>query len=314
MSEKGDIRMTFKIRAEDEELLNGAIDLHVHASPSLFERMFDELELARQARDIGYRAILFKCHYVVNADRMQLIRKVLPGIEVFGGVVLNYPVGGLNPEAVDAAIRFGAKEVWMPTIHAAHHIQVEGAPTYPHMKAIKELKRRPKELKGISILTREGEVLEEVYEILEMIADADIVLGTSHLSLEEIYALIEAAKSTGVKKILVTHPELEDTLWPIEDQIKMADMGAIIEHCFNTCMPGENRSAPHARGAEFVSKAIKEVGANRCVMSSDLGQPYNTHPIEGFRQFMRLMIHFGIGKREIDIMTKVNPSKLLGLS
>ncbi|NIM46250.1 MAG: hypothetical protein GTN80_10775, partial [Nitrososphaeria archaeon] len=243
----------------DRELMRDVSELHVHAMPDFFDRPFDEIELARQCRDVGYRAILFKCHHAINADRAQMIRKIVSGIEVFGGVVLNYPLGGINPEAVDAAIAFGAKEVWMPTIHSAHHINYFGAPTYPrHTRVGKATKTR--EIQGITIFDDEGEILPEVYEILNLIADADIILGTSHLSLKETFALIEAAKKNGVKKILVTHPEWELTNWPIEEQVQMADKGAILEHCFSACMPLQQKGK--ASDPTTMMKAIRRVGVN----------------------------------------------------
>ena len=108
------------------EMLRGVVDIHLYASPCVYERAFNEIDLAKQARDAGYKAILIKCHHAINADRAQNVMKMVPGIGVFGGVVLNYTVGGLNPEAVEAAIAFGAKEIWMPNIHSASHIKIVG--------------------------------------------------------------------------------------------------------------------------------------------------------------------------------------------
>jgi hypothetical protein len=294
-----------EIPHKDRELMQGIIDLHVHAAPDLYERPFDEIELAKQFREVGYRAVLFKSHFTINADRAFLVRKIT-GFEVYGGIVLNRAVGGLNPKAVEAAIGFGAKEVWMPNIDAANHIRVIGVSSYPSLKYLGKGKKEVERYEGIAIFTSEGEIIPEVYEILDLIADADIILGTGHLSLKEIFALIDAAKRAGVRKILVTHPEWEATYWSIEDQIKMAEMGAILEHCITPCMPFETRRDP-----KIIADAIKKVGADRCVMATDLGQVFNPHPIEGMRQYIQMMIKHGIEKREIERMTKDNPAKLL---
>lgn len=301
--------MTIELPQRDRELLQGAIDLHVHAMPCIFDRPFDEVELARQARDSGYRALLFKCHHAINADRAYLVRKIVPGIEVFGGVVLNHPVGGINPEAVDAAIGFGAKEVWMPTLHAKNHIEVVGTPTYPRHVRVREAGKPRKDVRGITILNDEGELIPQVHDILGLIADADIILGTSHLSLKEATALIRAARAEGVKKVLVTHPGWEATAWSVEDQAELVEMGAFLEHCFSTCMPYGARYDPRR-----IAEAIKRVGADRCVMATDFGQWYNPHPVEGMRQFIRVMMRLGIEERDIRVMTQESPAKLLGLT
>lgn len=299
-----------ELPAGDLGLLRGVIDMHVHLSPCLFERPFDEMDMARQARDVGYRAVLFKCHFTGNADRVQFIRKVIPGIGVFGSVVLNHFVGGLNPRAVEAAIGFGAKEVWMPTLHAANHIKAIGSPTLTTHKMIGSFsKKAPKEVKGITIFGHGRDLLPEVHEVLDLIGDADIILGTGHLSLEENYALAEAARDHGVKKVLVTHPEWKGTLFPIEDQVKLADMGAIIEHDFLPSMPYTSRYDP-----KLMAEAIKEVGATRCIMATDMGQLWSPHPIEGMRQFIHTMLSCGVSENEISIMTKDNPAVLLGLT
>ena len=112
------------------DLLQGLCDLHVYAGPDLYHRAFNEMDLAKEARDVGYRAMLIKSHQSPNADRAQDVRKVVPGIEVFGGIVLNWPVGGLNPDAVAATIGFGGKEIWMPNFSSANHQRFYGSAEY----------------------------------------------------------------------------------------------------------------------------------------------------------------------------------------
>ncbi len=298
----------FELPEMDRELLQGICELHVHAAPDLFVRPFTEVELARQARNAGYRAVLFKSHHVINADRAQIVSKIVPGIEVFGGIVLNHPVGGINPHAVEAAIGFGAKEVWMPTLHAANHIKIIGVAGYPRHIPVKPSKKPRVDVKGITILDSSGRILPQVEEILAMIADADVILGTCHLSLEEDFALVEAAAKMGVKKILVTHPGWEATDWPLEALVRLVDMGGVLEYCYGACMPHESRLDPRR-----IVEGIKRVGAEHCVMATDLGQPYNPNPIDGMRQFIKVVKALGVSDREIDVMARKNPMRLLGL-
>lgn len=300
--------MTFSLPRSDLEYLDQVCDLHLHAVPSIFERPYDDIELARHMRDVGYRAMVVKCHHADTASRAQLVRKVVKGIEVFGGVVLNHAVGGLNPEAVDAAIGFGAKEIWMPTLHAANHIRVIGMAGYPQHQRLIAVQRRSPIVEGISIFTGNGELRPEIDEILALIADANVILGTSHLSIEEDYALVAAAQKMGVKKILVTHPGWTATDWTLDEQVKLAKMGAMMEYCYGACMPFEARLDP-----QRIVDGIHKIGVEKCIMATDLGQTHNPHPVDGMRQFIRLMLKLGISERDIGIMTRENPARLLDL-
>jgi hypothetical protein len=202
----------FKLPETDKDLLQGVCELHIHAAPDISERPFSEVDLAQQARDAGYRAILFKSHHAISAGRSDIVGKVVPGIHVFGGVVLNLPVGGINPFAVEAAIGLGAKEVWMPTLHAANHIKVVGMAGYPK-HSIVEAARKPRlNTQGIRIIDSSGELIPQVQEVLGLVADADIMLGTCHLSLEEELALVAAGRRTSLKKMMPM-----ERLWPVNE-------------------------------------------------------------------------------------------------
>ena len=106
--------------------MTGAVDLHCHPYPDLFPRLADDFDIVRAARDAGMKAIVLKCHHENTVSRAYLVQRVMPGIRVYGGVVLNYYVGGINAAAVEAALRLGGKEVWMPTVDAGYHAQVHG--------------------------------------------------------------------------------------------------------------------------------------------------------------------------------------------
>jgi len=282
-------------------LLEGAIDLHIHAGPDIFPRELDEADVAHQAREIGMRAVLFKCHFTTNADRAYMLRKRFPDIGIHSTIILNKSVGGINPEAVFAALNLGAIRVEMPTIDAAQHIRKLGR-TYPWSKT------QLPETTGITILDEDGELIPGVREVADLVAAHDAILCTGHLTIPEIYALIREARDAGVEKILVTHADLDVVAVPKEDQKKMADLGATIEHSFTPCTHLRQRLDPRV-----IAEAIRHVGADRCVMSSDMGQPVNPIPREGFRMFVKTMLHLDITETEIDTMIRENPAKLLGI-
>ena len=283
------------------ELLEGSIDLHIHAGPDLFPRELDEADVAQQAEEIGMRAVLFKSHFTTNADRVYMLRKRFERIGLYGAVVLNKSVGGVNPEAVFAALNFGAVRVEMPTVDAKQHIQKLGR-TYPWSKI------QLPATEGITILDDEGKLIPEVTQVAELVAAHDAILATGHLTISEIYALIEEASRVGVKKILVTHADLDVVSIPKEDQRRMTEMGATIEHSFTPCTHLRQRLDPRR-----IAEAINYVGAENCVMSSDMGQPVNPIPREGFRMFVKTMLHLGIPQGDLDTMIRDRPAKLLGL-
>ena len=188
-----------------DELLQGAIDLHQHAAPSVFERVTDDIGLALESRQRGMRAVLLKAHEHDTTGRAALVRRQVPGIETFGGIVLNHSVGGLNPQAVDGCIKLGGRMVWMPTLSARHHIGFFGGSHFgtsmrAKVDAADRETTKQKTLAGLSVLDAHGALLPGVREILELIAAADICFSTGHLSLPEIRVLVKEARSIGVRK------------------------------------------------------------------------------------------------------------------
>lgn len=282
------------MKREETKLLEGAIDTHIHVSPDLKERLFDGFEAAEQAKKFGMKAIVIKNHYVMSAYQARIISEVKKDIDVFGGITLNTFIGGFNPDAVDISIKFGSKVVWMPTVSAAAHLKSKG----------KNYR------KGLSVfkggIDNSGEIRTEVKEILDLIAKANIVLATSHLSYNEIIALIKEARKVGVKKILITHPQNKYANMNIPMQKKVVEMGAYLEHCFNLCTP----HLPLIK-ADDIAEAIHAVGPSQCIMATDMGQVDNFPPAEGLRVFIRMMLDRDIKPEWIKMMVKDNPTKLL---
>jgi hypothetical protein len=279
------------------EILEGAVDMHFHAMPDFHPRIADELAILEDAKQYGMRALVSKSHYCINADRVSLISSLADGIDCFGGVVLNPTVGGLNPSAVEAAIRYGGKEVWMPSFYTKAHLV-----NFPAFKgAVTDSSE------GISLLNN-GKLVSEMHEVLELISEADIILGTSHCSEEEIFVLVPEAIRYGVKKIIITHPYCPVPNLSIEKQAALADMGAYLELCLYSAMPISGRVTI----AGF-AETIRTAGAKRVVLATDFGQPFHPMPAEGMRIFCNNLLAAGIEKRDIQIMVKDNPAYLLGI-
>jgi hypothetical protein len=283
------------------ELIRGAIDVHMHTAPDVFGRSVDDDQAASQAKAAGMSGILVKNHFTLTADRAMDVSKRI-GFPVYGSLVLNYYVGGFNPHAVDAAIRFGAREIWMPTLTARKHLEMSRYAGHVD----KEL---GSDASGLSVLDDNGELKPEVIGILEKIARADIALGTSHLSPLESLVLVKAAKSLGVAKIIVTHPEASFVGFTVAEMKQLANLGAMLE--FDYAHFTEMMPAPTTPAA--TAQAIKEIGAEHCIMATDGGQDKNPPPVEMMKSFIAAMLEQGISGDEIRTMVYTNPRLALGV-
>ena len=275
------------------DFLEGAADLHVHSSPDVDPRRYDDIDLAREAARAGMSALLLKSHQNSTVERAALASRVVPEVRVFGGLVLNETVGGLNAAAVDVALRLGARQIWMPTRSARNHRRHYGLGD-----------------DGISIFDRNGRIVPAVDRILDLIAASDCCLGTGHLSPEESVALMWRAGERGLKRIVVTHPEWAGTFFPLELQREIALLpGVWFERCYV--------STTHRCGftpMKSIADGIAEVGAAKTVLSTDLGQVDTPPPAEGMRLYAEALRSYGISVDELRTMMVENPSHMLGVT
>ena len=286
--------------------LVGTIDMHVHAAPDTASRSVNDFELAQKAKELGMRGVVTKNHEFITNDRAYLVRQIIPGIEVFGGITLNESVGGINPEAVDLMIKFTGgcgKIVWLPTHGSANH---------------KSFFAKKADAGGIRVIDASGSVVPELRKVLKLIAKADIIFATGHVSGKEILASVKAAKQEGVRKVLVTHAMQSPGELSIDDLKRCVEAGAFIEHCYLTYLMGPQAALGWMKGWKHIpieefAKAIKEVGAENCVIATDLGQYMNPIPADGMKEFILALMSKGITQGQINLMAKKNPARLLGL-
>ncbi len=269
--------------------LAGAIDFHVHSGPDSRPRSVSDLEVARMTQRAGLRGIVLKNHFTMTADRAALAMAQVEDLEIFGAVVLNRAVGGLNAEAVRQMVQFDGgrgKVVWLPTFDAEYYVTTQGG-SGPFVS-----------------VTHEGAPLPELAEIFTLVAENDLVLAMGHSSPEEVLVLIPEARRYGVEKILVTHVFSQR---PSRSQMQqMADAGAILEIDWYAVYLG-NQSV-----TGYVS-AIQEIGAEHFLMSSDLGQADSPSHVDGLRAYVTALRGAGITDGQIDLMLRRNPAWLLGL-
>lgn len=280
-------------------LVDGAYDLHVHVGPSPFNRKMDDFELLASESEQKIGGVLFKSHYESTGSRAALANKYSAVVnkdgpctaKAFGAIVLNWPVGGLNPYAVSNAIHHGVKVIFMPTRDSANSLVFGNMPG--------DFFSRP----GITVLDEKGALKPEVLEILDIAREGGAAVATGHISPEESLVLCEEGIRRGNKMIL-THPEFPRTIVSREDQKRLADMGVFIEKCWYNI--AENECT-----AEFMADNIRYVGASQLYMSTDRGQGTRETPAEGLRMFVRTLLEQGISEDDIYTMTHVTPRKVV---
>lgn len=275
------------------QTLEGVVDIHMHAGPDIVPRSIDALSAAKLAKSRGLRGVVLKNHYEPTASLATLARKESPGLEVFGGIALNRAVGGVNLAAVERMAkvdgRFG-RVVWMPTFDSENQVKAN------------------RENRPFVSVSRNGELLPEVIAVIEFIAKNGLVLATGHSTPAEDLAMVREAKKRGVKGIVVTHAMLAPVSMSVEQARQATADGAFIEFVGNA-MIGTTRSVSFADYAE----AMRAVGIDRAILSSDLGQANNPLHPDGLETIFAGLRAAGMTVEEIDRVAKRNPARLLGL-
>ena len=291
----GMARVTAQRAGNDEaaRALAGAIDIHVHSDPDNRPRSIDAIDVAKLARSRGMRAIVLKNHYDPTGPLAYIVRKEVPGIEVFGGIDLNLPVGGMNATAVEHMTEVSGgwgRFVWMSTFDAENQV------------------RFSKENRPFVSVSRNGELLPEVKQVIAVIAKHQLVLATGHVSPDEGLMLLREARRQGAQHMVVTHAMNDPVLMNVSQMQEAAKLGAFIEF-----VGGSLTSADAASRMDRFADAIRKIGPAFCVLSSDLGQRGNALPPDGFGAFLLALRAKGFSQDEIEQMSKRNPARLLDL-
>lgn len=286
---------------EPRTLPNGAIDCHVHTAPDLIKRYESDLQLAHEAAQADMDGIVVKSHVVPTAGRVDLVNEAVGEEILFGGIALNGSVGGLNPDAVETALELGGRIVWLPTAWSRNHARQARSTGTDRFVG----QRVPDENEEIPV-AHEGEVTDATQKIIDLVAEYDVTLGTGHASPDEIVAVVDACADAGVT-CLVNHPCFGVVNIPIEQQVALADRGAIMEYCAYSVQSTEGHSV------ERVARAIKRVGPDNCLLATDFGQAANP-PIPGLAAFIDAVVDTGLDRETVGQLVTSTPAKVLELS
>ena len=285
----------------ENELLEGAIDCHIHAYPDFVPRSQDMIQVAIDASKAKMRALAFKDHWNISCNAAYLAQRHIDylvekaelqhRVEIYGGTGTCF---GMNPDAVRVALQYpNCKMIWFPTFTSLGFWRGAGKP----------------ERGGVRLVSESGKVLPEVAEIMAMAAEKKVGIGFGHTDFAELLPLAEKAKELGVRATL-DHPLLELNKLLMEEMKALADLGVYVGTYCQPMIPSLYQ--PVADPFETVN-LIKTIGADKCVIGGDFGQVLHVKSIEGNRIFVRALIGFGIPKKDIITMFKTNPRKLLWL-
>lgn len=281
------------LTAYGQSNLNGVIDFHVHSSPDSTPRSIDAIDLAKLAKSRGIRGLVLKNHYESTAALAYVVRKEVPGIEIFGGIDLDRSVGGINPAAVERMVLMTGgwgKVVWMPTYDNENQVKYN------------------KENRPYVSVSKDGHLLPEVLEVIDLCVKHNLTLETGHSSAEDGLRVVREAHKRGVQHIVVTHAMKSPVSMTIPQMQEAARNGAFLEFVYE----GLLGSRPDNTIGEYAN-AIRKVGPEHCILASDLGQPRNPLHVDGLVMFFTALSKEGIRQSDIDLMSKTNPARALGL-
>lgn len=280
-----------------ENVMQGIIDMHIHAAPDVRARKLDDLELMEASVQRGVRAIVLKSHNFPTADRAYLVNRVAaekyPDVKftAFGGLCLNHPAGGLNPDAVETSLKLGAKVIWLPTNTAENHYRKNG--------------KDPS--KGV-VVTRDGKAVDELQDIFALVKQYNAVLATGHIGAEECFPVVEAARAAGVEKIVVTHPEFWVVGMTQEQQAEIVKKyDVLLESVYAQPVNGSYKINIPDNIA-----AMKAIGPEHFVISTDSGQTVNPYWYESYTTYFKAVSEV-FTSEQVRKMTHDNPAWLLDI-
>ena len=318
-----------------EELLRGAIDIHVHAGPHIFSspRRVDPFQAAVQARDAGMRAIVYMDVFEMSNGTAWLVNRAVPDFKTYGGIILNTVYGGMNPRAVKTALSYGdgAKYVSFGAHSTYYQASREGRLVDGVFTPLSEIYPEFRKELETCISIPEGPPSPELDEILRLIAShPHVYMITGHVDVPEAMRLVDYAEEYGIKRVVVSSAVVKEAGL---DQLRhMADKGAYIEYTLaaythTTSIPkthyyvereyasiDEGMSGEVGGGVKEAAEQMERIGAERCIICTDFGVYTLPTPVEGLREFIACLMDMGLPDEDISRMVKTNPEKLLGLT
>jgi hypothetical protein len=293
-----------------DELLQNAIDLHCHCYPEFSldaHKRMEDLDWINLAAQMGMKGAVLKSHFWPTMANVYYLQREIPsGFQLFSSITLNVSCGGVATWAVEAAASLGAKVIWMPTWSSANDQKAKSmsrtvkkyVPSFEHY-----------EFEGLRIIDSKGGLIEEARKILQVAKERELVLCTGHLSAAEGIELAREAKRICFPRLIFSHPDNPSVKAEVAQMKEAGSLGAYVEFCFLGTLPLIQRKHPRDMVA-----LIREVGADRCVLTTDSFYDWVPPQPEIMRMGIATLLELGISAEEMKMMVQINPASLLGLN
>jgi len=279
-----------------DELMQGAIDTHIHPAPDAYApRPYDDVQLGIQACQAGMGAVVMKGHSFPTARTAAIADRLVEEwatangktrTRVLGGAVLNYNIGGLNPQAVESVAGLGGRVIWTPNLDSSHQMKITGASG------------------GIEVIDENDKPVPELLEVFRLIAEHDLVLSITHHSTKERFIMVDAAREAGIRRIEIDHPTAPVTKMTVDQMKTIAKKGAYLGiYCVNF--------APPLFSIEETVEAVNEIGADYFVLGTDLGNWRVPPPAVNYKILLGMLLERGISEKDVVKMAKTNAENLL---
>ena len=289
-------------------MLIDAVDCHVHACPHINARSIDVFQATRAAAAAGMRGIGLMDNFANSSGLAALARRELGdlGVDIFGGLIMEPPAGGISVEAVRTALGYGygetdgARFISLPTHHTRNIARQEGRDE-AYVKACLEI-------------PSSGDLPDPLLEILDLIAAHDVVLNTGHISGSEACRLVDLARQRGVSRILVPSSHFEPA-----EVAHITGAGAYAEFSFFFMSHATQLGLTHVDAEKHtvssvslprMAELIRAATPAQTVLSGDCGVFVLPPPVEGFREFLLMIQSAGFSREMISLMTVLNPAYL----
>jgi len=287
-----------------KNIIKQAIDVHMHIGPEPIPRKYTVQELVSEEKG-KIAGLVLKNHFSPTTSFIKEV-KDMKGIELFGGIVLNNAVGGLNPEAIYAASMLTDKPfiVWLPTINAENFLRQSEYEIAPEWINDNNFQARSADDVKPVLVTRNGQLTKETIAVLKTIKKCNAILATGHIASYESELVVEKALALEIKKIVITHPIYQRIAMPIKMQQKLAQKGCFIEMSYS--MYGIDKIP-----LKQIAQQIEAIGAKHVIISSDVGQTFSPPPSQALKLFANLLKKEGISYAQLSQMMVENPRKLI---